>query len=287
MKVQSLAVVGHVGPEFGAERWPRRMRWRRSRRLGSRPDYRYSDCLCGRNPTGLSAGALADAVGCPHNTLSTHVAILARAGLVNGKREGRTITYRADAAGTRALIAFWSWIAATDAPSCAACREPASKPTAAALPPRNKERNAKAGADTMTWTLTNLVIEIIAGIVGAHIISAAAKEHHFGAIGHTVAGAVGGALSGYFLQTLAATVVNSTGEVQQDANAVTQWLLQVLTGLAAGAIVTMAVGFAKHSVDQHRIGEKLSSACLTHIESVEWTTSSFITIRNAAHRATR
>jgi ArsR family transcriptional regulator, arsenate/arsenite/antimonite-responsive transcriptional repressor len=49
---------------------------------------------------------LAEAVGCPHNTLSTHVAILARAGLVNGTREGRSITYRADAAGARALIAF-------------------------------------------------------------------------------------------------------------------------------------------------------------------------------------
>jgi uncharacterized membrane protein YeaQ/YmgE (transglycosylase-associated protein family) len=67
----------------------------------------------------------------------------------------------------------------------------------------------------MTWTVTNLVIEIIAGIVGAHAISAAAKEYSFGVIGHTIAGAVGGAFSGYFLQTLAATVVDSTGQVQQ------------------------------------------------------------------------
>jgi uncharacterized membrane protein YeaQ/YmgE (transglycosylase-associated protein family) len=117
-----------------------------------------------------------------------------------------------------------------------------------------KEETQRQGG-AMTWTVTNLVIEIIAGIVGAHAISAAAKEHSFGVIGHTIAGAVGGALSGYFLQTLAATVVNSTGEVQQDANAVTQWLLQGLTGLAAGAILTMAVGFAKHGVDQHRMGK--------------------------------
>ena len=120
--------------------------------------------------------------------------------------------------------------------------------------PAKEETQRKAGA--MTWTVTNLVIEIInAGIVGAHAISAAAKEHSFGVIGHTIAGAVGGAFSGYFLQTLAATVVNSTGEVQQDANAVTLWLLQGLTGLAAGAILTMAVGFAKHGVDQHRMGK--------------------------------
>jgi len=113
-----------------------------------------------------------------------------------------------------------------------------------------EETQGQRGA--MTWTITNLVIEIIAGIVGAHAISAAVKEHSFGAIGHTIAGAAGGAFSGYFLQTLAATVVNASGEVQHDADAVTQWLLQGLTGLAAGAILTMAVGFAKHSIDQHR-----------------------------------
>lgn len=107
----------------------------------------------------------------------------------------------------------------------------------------------------MIWTVTNLVIEIIAGIIGAHAISAAVKEHSFGVIGHTIAGAVAGAFSGYFLQTVAGTVVNSTGEVQQDADPVTQFLLQALMGLAAGAIVTMAVGFAKHSIDQHRAGK--------------------------------
>ena len=104
----------------------------------------------------------------------------------------------------------------------------------------------------MTWTVTNLVIEIIAGIVGAHAISAVAKEHSFGVIGYTIAGAVGGAFSGYFLQTLAATVVNSTGEVHQDADAVTQWLLQLLMGLAAGAILAMAIGFAKRSIARHK-----------------------------------
>lgn len=104
----------------------------------------------------------------------------------------------------------------------------------------------------MTWTLTNLVIELIAGVIGGHAIATAAKEHNFGWLGHTITGALGGAFSGYFLQTLAATVVNAGGEVQQDPDLITQWLLQFLTGLAAGAIVTMAVGFAKHAIDQTR-----------------------------------
>jgi hypothetical protein len=104
----------------------------------------------------------------------------------------------------------------------------------------------------MTWTVTNLVIEFIAGIVGAHAIAAAVKEHSFGVIGHTIAGAGGGAFSGYFLQTLAAIVVDSTGQTNQDADVVTQWLLQAFTGFAAGAILTMAIGFAKHGIDRHK-----------------------------------
>ncbi len=105
----------------------------------------------------------------------------------------------------------------------------------------------------MTWNLTNLVIEIVAGIVGGHAI-AVAKEHAFGALGHTVAGALGGALSGYFLQKLAALVVDSSGEAYQGADQPTQWFIQAMTGMTAGAILTMAIGFAKHAFEHHRPG---------------------------------
>ncbi|MBV9631936.1 MAG: helix-turn-helix transcriptional regulator [Xanthobacteraceae bacterium] len=62
--------------------------------------------LMQREPAGLPAGAIAEAVGCPANTLSSHIAILARAGLVRGERDGRSITYRADVDGMRALMSF-------------------------------------------------------------------------------------------------------------------------------------------------------------------------------------
>jgi uncharacterized membrane protein YeaQ/YmgE (transglycosylase-associated protein family) len=107
----------------------------------------------------------------------------------------------------------------------------------------------------MIWTFTNLVIEIIAGVIGGHAIAAVAKEHSFGAVGHTVAGALGGAVSGYFLQTLAALVVDSTGDPYQGADQVTQWFVQGVTGMVAGAVLTMAVGFAKHAFAQHRFGK--------------------------------
>jgi uncharacterized membrane protein YeaQ/YmgE (transglycosylase-associated protein family) len=52
----------------------------------------------------------------------------------------------------------------------------------------------------MSRTYTNLLIEIIGGIVGGHFAALAAREYSFGALGHTIAGAVGGAFSGVFLQ---------------------------------------------------------------------------------------
>ncbi|HOV04466.1 MAG TPA: metalloregulator ArsR/SmtB family transcription factor [Kaistiaceae bacterium] len=57
-------------------------------------------------PTGLYAGEIADRLGVVQNTLSTHLAVLARAGLVEAHREGRAIRYVADADRMRDLIAY-------------------------------------------------------------------------------------------------------------------------------------------------------------------------------------
>lgn len=62
--------------------------------------------LVRREPLGLSAGAIAASVGATANTLSTHLAILARAGLIRGTRDGRSIVYRADLEGMRSLLGF-------------------------------------------------------------------------------------------------------------------------------------------------------------------------------------
>ncbi|WP_424631418.1 ArsR/SmtB family transcription factor [Bradyrhizobium sp. SYSU BS000235] len=49
---------------------------------------------------------IADTIGAPHNTLSSHLAILVRAGLLRSTREGRTIIYRSNVEGMRAVIGF-------------------------------------------------------------------------------------------------------------------------------------------------------------------------------------
>jgi ArsR family transcriptional regulator len=57
-------------------------------------------------PEGRPAGAVAEELEVPHNTLSTHLAALERAGLVRARRESRSIIYSADLEGARALISF-------------------------------------------------------------------------------------------------------------------------------------------------------------------------------------
>ncbi len=57
-------------------------------------------------PDGMNAGAIAETVGIPANSLSFHVAHLARAGLVNARQEGRFIHYSANYPAMDELIAF-------------------------------------------------------------------------------------------------------------------------------------------------------------------------------------
>jgi len=106
-------------------------------------------------------------------------------------------------------------------------------------------------ANEMTWSLSNLLIQFVAGIVGGHVAAAAAHEHSFGWLGHTLTGAIGGALSGAFLQTYAATVVTGGGGFNEPTM-VELVMLQSLTGLVAGAILTLVAGFLKHATDEHK-----------------------------------
>lgn len=62
--------------------------------------------LACQEPDGLPAGEIARRLGVPQNTLSTHLAILARSGLVHATRQSRLVIYRADLAVLRALVLF-------------------------------------------------------------------------------------------------------------------------------------------------------------------------------------
>jgi DNA-binding transcriptional ArsR family regulator len=62
--------------------------------------------LVSREPEGVAAGELARLLDVPQNTLSSHLSILAHAGLVNGERRSRSIVYRADLARLRDVVLF-------------------------------------------------------------------------------------------------------------------------------------------------------------------------------------
>jgi DNA-binding transcriptional ArsR family regulator len=56
-------------------------------------------------PEGIPAGDLARRCGVPQNTMSAHLSVLARAGLVRGERQSRSIVYRVDFSRVHALTA--------------------------------------------------------------------------------------------------------------------------------------------------------------------------------------
>src|SRR5208283_3467147 len=62
--------------------------------------------LVSREPDGAPAGELARLLAIPQNTMSTHLAILSRAGLARSERHGRSIVYRADLERFREVTLF-------------------------------------------------------------------------------------------------------------------------------------------------------------------------------------
>ncbi|MCG2840434.1 metalloregulator ArsR/SmtB family transcription factor [Sandaracinobacter sp. RS1-74] len=62
--------------------------------------------LVRHEPDGLAAGDIARTLDVPQNTMSAHLATLARAGLVTSQRHSRSIVYRADLDTLKALTLF-------------------------------------------------------------------------------------------------------------------------------------------------------------------------------------
>jgi len=93
--------------------------------------------LVRHEPCGMPVGDIAQALRCPQNTASGHLAILARAHLINGARHGRSVIYRVDLDGVRWLVEYLLGDCCNGDPSACAdifagicatdCTDPASK----------------------------------------------------------------------------------------------------------------------------------------------------------------
>jgi ArsR family transcriptional regulator, arsenate/arsenite/antimonite-responsive transcriptional repressor len=62
--------------------------------------------LVRHEPDGLAAGDIARALAVPQNTMSSHLAVLSRAGLVHAQRLSRSMIYRAELSQLRAVMLF-------------------------------------------------------------------------------------------------------------------------------------------------------------------------------------
>ena len=93
----------------------------------------------------------------------------------------------------------------------------------------------------MEWTFVNLIIQIVAGLIGSNIASAVAHEHRFGFWGHSLVGLISGAFGGLLLQKYASTVVTASGSLNEPTH-VQVFASQALTGAVLGAIAMMVVG---------------------------------------------
>jgi DNA-binding transcriptional ArsR family regulator len=62
--------------------------------------------LVRHEPDGLSTGELVDATGLTQSTFSTHLAVLAKAGLVVAEKRGRNMIQRARMDGLRELMVY-------------------------------------------------------------------------------------------------------------------------------------------------------------------------------------
>lgn len=85
-------------------------------------------------PEGLAVGELAERTGLPGATLTNHLHVLRRAGLVRDERDGRRILCRADYARMNALIAFLgeNCCAGRDLPACSDATACSPAPTRSA-----------------------------------------------------------------------------------------------------------------------------------------------------------
>jgi ArsR family transcriptional regulator, arsenate/arsenite/antimonite-responsive transcriptional repressor len=62
--------------------------------------------LVKHEPEGLAAGEIAKTLAVPQNTMSAHLGVLSRAGLINARRISRSIVYRADLKRFQAVMSF-------------------------------------------------------------------------------------------------------------------------------------------------------------------------------------
>jgi len=99
--------------------------------------------LVRHEPEGLAAGDVAKALAVPQNTMSAHLAVLARAGLVMSERRSRSIIYRANLEAFGSLTSFM-------VEDCCGGRAELCAPAAMCRPARGKRSKARGREESVS-----------------------------------------------------------------------------------------------------------------------------------------
>jgi hypothetical protein len=91
--------------------------------------------------------------------------------------------------------------------------------------------------------ITSLIIQLIAGVVGGNAVGKGAPNMDLGALGNSIAGAIGGAGGGQLLQLLIPALATAASGGGLDVGSV---IGQLVGGGAGGAILTLIVGLLKN-----------------------------------------
>lgn len=106
MRKNQLVTASHAGPEMDGTVMSAPHAISAMSALAQPTRLAIFRLLIKHEPVGVTAGVIADTIGAPHNTMSSHLAILVRSGLLRASREGRTIIYRSNIQGMASVLSF-------------------------------------------------------------------------------------------------------------------------------------------------------------------------------------
>jgi hypothetical protein len=107
----------------------------------------------------------------------------------------------------------------------------------------DRSSSERTGGKSMSATIINIIIQLIAGAVGGNAAGAGLKDYNLGTPGNTIAGALGGLGGGQILTALLPMLAGTAENV--DIGSV---LGQAVGGGVLGAIVTVVVGLIKNTM---------------------------------------
>jgi Na+/H+-dicarboxylate symporter len=97
----------------------------------------------------------------------------------------------------------------------------------------------------MPYGVTEVVVQVAAGMLGGIAAGLAANEYSLGIIKSAGVGAVGGGVGGGLLETVIPPTVTATGAAVFDDSVVNEWVVRVLLAFIVGGMLSLIVGFVK------------------------------------------